>query len=373
MAHVCVLTGKGPGAIGSAALFGQGAADILSGVFKPAGGNSAVFEPGRLIHGSILDDSQILDQVVIGCEQPDFLTICTHGNVLILEQIIRLLVSAGAQTADYQTMLQWRHRRKSLFAIEAITAQSQSLTLEGVATIQVQSTGGLTGFVRRMLDAMPSIDIEQVHQQAGQVLSRSRVAMRIIHGVRIVLAGPPNSGKSTLLNAMAQSRKAIVSDIAGTTRDWVSVSLLIGALRAEVIDTAGLASAAIGTIPDAAAQELTRHWLDRADLVLEVGDISNPQQLTLALPETTARIRVWNKADLVGNCPPQTPDSVILSAKNNSGLDSLYRQIQAALGCLEWDTTQPACFTQRQIDLLEKVCACQDKDTIHGWMESLTA
>ncbi|GAI47024.1 unnamed protein product, partial [marine sediment metagenome] len=141
----------------------------------------------------------------------------------------------------------------------------------------------------------------------------SQTAKLIIAGCTMVIAGPPNSGKSTLLNCICGKQKAIVTDIKGTTRDWVSAKCQIGSLSAELIDTAGLDEKLAATPENILAkksQEKTARILEQADLVLLVLDNSQPidqldgrliEKITgkLVLSEAEGKIlTVLNKSDL---------------------------------------------------------------------------
>lgn len=157
-----------------------------------------------------------------------------------------------------------------------------------------------------------------------------------IDAYKIVLAGPPNAGKSSLLNALVGDDAAIVSEIAGTTRDYVLREITIDGLRCQIIDTAGLAGAAF--TPDAAAEAHARAWLDQAHLVLLCRDATQ----TMA-GETTARcLQVLTKHDLLPEAASIAQSSGLLavSARTGFGLERLRAAIGRELRALEEQAAQ---------------------------------
>jgi tRNA modification GTPase len=363
-AYVCVLTGKGFGAIGSILLSGRGAESILSGVFTPA----VSFETGGIFHGRIVENEQILDEVVLGCEGENQFVIHCHGNPILVEKIVQLLIRSGAQLTTLENAA--ISNLNTLLQHEAYIEQLKAVTVEGVKIIQLQINGGLSTAVKGWIDQ--SVLTEEIQKQCREILDRSRIARRIIGGVKIVLAGPANSGKSTLLNTLAGSQKAIVSETAGTTRDWVSTFIHIGPLRAEMIDTAGFGENAIHDAVDKNAQQRTMELIKQSDCVLWIEDGTNPSKIDDSFPVGIPIIEVWNKLDLLdGNMPAKKSEALRISAKNGNGIDTLLSEIQKRLQVCDYDSSLPAAFTGRQEKLLEAIAASGQQEQLREHLAQL--
>ncbi|MBN2512493.1 MAG: GTP-binding protein [Sedimentisphaerales bacterium] len=354
-ATVCVLTGKGHSAIGSIALWGPQAEVTLGRVFRPSGKFEG-YRLGGIYHGHIIEAGNPVDDVVMGCEGQHQFVIHCHGNPILLEKIFRLCLACGAQQGQLNTVLESTVPAATLIEKEACIEQLGAVTLDGVRIIQSQIDAGLSAAIRGWMNDT-TVSVDSIHQQCRHILDRSIVAGRIIHGVRIVLAGPPNSGKSALLNALAGSEKAIVSDTAGTTRDWVSAAIKICPFRAEIIDTAGLDPMAIRQSPDAKAQQMTLALLRECDCIVLLEDATNPS-IAIPTPESIPVVQVVNKCDLF-QPKPQT-GHVYLSAKTGRGIDALLETITRTLGAQDLKPGEPIAFTPRQKRLLEDILQCHD-------------
>jgi tRNA modification GTPase len=357
--YVSVLTGKGYGAIGSIMLYGQGAEAILAGLFMP----TVSFHTGGIFHGKIIDNGQPVDDVVIGCEKENQFVIHCHGNPILVQKLAQLFIRNGAQLTPLEEAIS--AGCDTVLKKEAYLEQLKAVTLEGVKIIQSQISGGLSAIVKRWLD--DSVSMEEIKKQCHEILDRSEIARRIIRGVKIVLAGPANSGKSTLLNTLAGSQKAVVSDIAGTTRDWVSTFIHIGPLRAEMIDTAGLGENAIRDNVDNAAQQRTLDLMDQCECVLWIEDSTNTSKTVCSFPTGIPVINVSNKSDLPGNkLQNGKSDALPVSAKNGSGIDTLLNEIQKRLQVCGFDCTLPVVFNDRQNKLLEAIMTSGQKEQLRN-------
>jgi tRNA modification GTPase len=360
-----VMTGKGTGAISTIQVFGKSAKSVLKKIFKPTCGKEGNLASGKILLGHIADGAESIDQVTIGCESPNSFAINCHGNPLIVANIMELLQKHGAKllTAD-QLLTKILEQQKTLntIEIEAKLTVAKAKTLEGTKIIASQIDSGLNKTANYWLQNINSISLDEIKTQANEVLKVSQSAKLLISGCTIVIAGPPNSGKSTLLNCLAGTQKAIVTDIEGTTRDWVSAQCRIGILAAELIDTAGLAETLSQEAINKAAQQKSLEILQTADLILFVLDNNQTaEKLDGKLLEHLSCKKiliVLNKSDLpakldANNLP--LAEAVLVSAKFETGIDGLIQEIQEILGVTEPDLEQPIYFTDRQKSLLEQL------------------
>ena len=362
-----VMTGPGAAAIATIQVYGQSAGTILSKVFKPVGGQPANFETSRIFLGHITDGPNTIDQVTIGCEAPQQFAIHCHGNPIIVQAIMALLHDHGVQLC---TAEQLRARMlsagepQSAIASEANLALATVRTLQGARIITSQVNAGLSHLATQWQQQIESMSLDNLAAQARQVLEDSKPARLIISGCSIVLIGPPNTGKSTLLNALAGREKAIVTDIKGTTRDWISAEIHIPPLAATIIDTAGLDLTAVHTDVAQAAQARTLEMLHRADLILLVLDITEPAtQLTddlLAKLTGKEVLPVLNKTDLLPNLDPtQLPAHlgrpIPISATQPAGLEDLIGAIHRQLHVTNFNPQTPIALTTRQQDILHRL------------------
>jgi tRNA modification GTPase len=322
--------------------------------------------------------SAVIDQVAIACEAPGNFAINCHGNPLIVADIMQLLQKNGAEMLTAEQLLTKIFSAEKLpntIALEAKLAQLQAKTIEGTRIILNQASAGLIKKIEQWLQGTASL--EEIKADTGQILKDSETAKLIIFGCTIVLSGPPNTGKSTLLNFLAGRQKAIVTDIAGTTRDWVSAQCRIGPLSAELIDTAGLvygelveSDETLAGVIEKESQQKSIEMLEKADLVLLVLDNSQTgNQLDKRVLEKIADktpLTVLNKSDLpakfdASKLPRILANTVQISAKFGNGIENLFEKIQQMCGVTDFDLKTAICFTPRQENLLKQLQKAKSK------------
>jgi tRNA modification GTPase len=209
------------------------------------------------------------------------------------------------------------------------------------------------------LDSQVAADLAAVRMDLDQLLAAAQRGERLRDGLLVVLAGPPNAGKSSLLNALSESDRAIVTPIPGTTRDLLHADLQIDGLPLRVVDTAGLRLS-----PDPIEQEgvrRAREQIDRADLLLWIVDDAEPDSAAgppADLPPAVPVIRVRNKIDLTGRPAASHPGAdgvaeVACSAVTGAGLPALRAALLRHAG-LDADTGGEFSARRRHLDALRR-------------------
>jgi tRNA modification GTPase len=366
--YAAVITGKGTGAISTVMVYGDSAQSLIRQIFKPDSEKPLCVETGKILLGSIYDGSKKIDQMTIGCEEQNAYAIHCHGNPLVVEMITQLLQKHGVRIlSDEELQKKFLSSQKHIdeIAVEANVVQAQAKTLQGTKIILNQVNYGLGKVVRTWLSDIDNISLISMQEQIDEIFKNSIIANLIIFGCKTVLAGPPNTGKSTLLNCLSGRQKSIVTDVSGTTRDWVTAQCQIESLSLELIDTAGLdenLSITSDSI-DNAAQKKTLELIEQADLVLLVLDTSRDVEFDYSVFKSVSKkrlITVLNKSDLPSKfdsdkLPDFLSNAVRISAKDNTGIDKLISSIRQTCGVINFDLRTPICFTDRQKNLLEEL------------------
>jgi tRNA modification GTPase len=376
-----VMTGKGTGAISTVQVFGDSAEALVKKIFTPAAASPAKFKTGEILLGKILDGDEIIDQVTLGCEGPKNFAIHCHGNPLIVADIMQLLQRYGVTLLTPEQLLTKilsSQKAVNTIVIEAGLTRLKAKTIEGTKIIANQIDAGLSATAAGWLENINETSLKQISTQIGRILENSQIAKLIIDGCTAALIGPPNSGKSTLLNTLAGRQKAIVTDIKGTTRDWVGTVCRIESLYLSLIDTAGLDEElnAPEDVIEQAAQKKSIEIVEQADLILLVLDNSQTNdRLDKGFLNKIGGKRVLtvlNKCDLPakfdskkfirrGGLPEALSNSVKISAKEGTGIENLLEKVRQICGVADFDLKTAVCFTKRQNNLLKKLKNAKSK------------
>ncbi|WP_073399595.1 tRNA uridine-5-carboxymethylaminomethyl(34) synthesis GTPase MnmE [Mucilaginibacter sp. OK098] len=272
---VALATPNGTGAIGIIRLSGPEAITIANNVFK---GKDLTKQPSHTIHfGSIVDGDMILDEVLVSLfvgprsyTRENVVEISCHGSAYIIESIIKLLIKKGARSAKAGefTLRAFLNGQLDLSQAEAVAdlIASNSKASQQVALNQLR--GGFSNQLQALRDQLVQFaslieleldfaeeDVEfanrdqlkklinEINRVIGNLIHSFELGNAIKQGVNTVIAGRPNAGKSTLLNALLNEERAIVSHIPGTTRDTIEEVLNIQGINFRLIDTAGIREA----------------------------------------------------------------------------------------------------------------------------------
>ncbi len=335
----------------------------------------------------------------------DVLELQAHGGPVVLQLLLARCLEAGAAMgvrvarAGEFTERAFLNDKIDLAQAEAIAdlidasteaaARSASRSLSGEFSDEVHALRDALVHLRMLVEATldfpeEEIDFLQKADAQGQltrlgeslarVMQRARQGVLLREGIKVVIAGQPNAGKSSLLNALAGAELAIVTPVAGTTRDVVAHSIQIEGVPLHVIDTAGLRESddvvekigierAWGQIENADAV-LFLHDLTRAALAgYQAADAQIAALLRTRLPAAVPVIDLWNKRDAAPDAALPA-DALALSAKTGNGLDALRRKLLAVAG---WQAAPEGVFIarERHLDALRRVDAHLQQATAH--------
>lgn len=363
-----IATAQSPAAIGILRLSGEGTNALLDAVFRPMNGKPMSCQPPRaMVYGRLVDEAgDMLDSALcVRFSAPDSYTgedcaeLHCHGSPVVLRQALALALRLGARMARRGEFTQraFLNGRMDLMQAEAVAdlidAESPALARNAAG----QLDGTLSRSVQTVYDALldvtsrfyavvdyPDEDIEDLQRETlldtlrrgeetlTRLLATFSRGQIMKAGVGTVLLGKPNVGKSSLMNALLGYDRAIVTDIAGTTRDTVEESLTLGRVLLRLTDTAGIREN--GDIVEQQGVERSRRAAGRAALALVLLDGSAPlcdeDEAALRLAESVPRhIVVINKCDLPQQLDAAHLDGAVrLSARTGEGLDALCRAIE---------------------------------------------
>ncbi|CTP90771.1 tRNA uridine(34) 5-carboxymethylaminomethyl synthesis GTPase MnmE [Xanthomonas translucens pv. arrhenatheri] len=358
-----IATAPGAGGVGVVRVSGRLAAAIGRGLGLAAlVPRTARYARFRDAHGQTLDDG-----IALWFPAPrsftgeDVLELQAHGSPVLLRQLVARCCELGARPARPGEFSEraFLNRKLDLAQAEAIAdliaagdlraARAARRSLDGVFSRRVEAlaehlvrlrihTEAAIDFADEALDTLGGDQVRAGLQQAradlAQLLLDAERGRRLRDGLHAVLVGPPNAGKSSLLNALAGSERAIVTDIAGTTRDTLRETVRLDGVELTLVDTAGLRDG--GDAIEREGMRRARLELQRADLALIVLDARAADAGRAAIAEAIADVpqRLWihNKSDLLGAVPESTADSVYVSASTGSGLERLHAQLRAIAG-----------------------------------------
>jgi tRNA modification GTPase len=358
---MALLTPPGRGGLAVVAVGGPGAVPLLARLFSPRGRTALAERPApAIVFGTWrATDAGPGEDVVVVRRAADHLEIHCHGGLAAVESILSSLERHGGMR---QAWCDWL-RAEGTAEIE-VEAHEALATAGGPKAARILSRQ-LSGRLEAELDRVRALEREGRGAEADALLARllraARIGLRLTRPWRVVVAGPTNAGKSSLVNAIAGHARAIVSPEAGTTRDLLETRLVLDGWEVDLVDTAGLRPAA------AAAGEVERQGMARAiaacvaaDLVVRVWDVTQASGPPAVV--TPGELSVVSKADLA--TPPGTAvagDTIRTSAVTGAGVGELVARIVRRLVPEEADDPSlldgAVPFTARQVRLIERLRA----------------
>jgi tRNA modification GTPase len=376
-----VMTGSGTSAIATLEVLGPEADSILSQIFTPCGPKPLACQVGSIRIGTLHDKHRPIDQITLGCEGGHHWALHCHGNPLITEAAMALLKAHGVTLTSAQNLRAQKLSNENMSACqqEAHLALAHCKTLLGARLLDHQAQSGLAGWALAWQDNTPGCTLD-LHSECRVILAQSHIAHQILSGVDVALIGPPNSGKSTLINSLSGQDAAIVTDIKGTTRDWVEADCRTERLALHLIDTAGLDTAIQREHLDTESQHRTLDVINRVKIILLILDCTHPADQIEShwienLPNIP-RLTVLNKSDQPSRLNLKDlnldPTCVLsISAKEQTGLTQLLDEIERTLSIKNFDITQPLCTTPRQQEWVGQILAAQTMAQAQGSLKCL--
>ena len=353
-------TPPGRGGIAVIELTGPSAGAILDEVFRPWPSHAGA-GAGRLELGHLADGDRLIDEAVV-FRRGAGVEINIHGGPQVARAAMAALKRRGAVPAPAPPAapdsFPTAHPRWNNPAVGAEMIESLPLARSALAAAAItrQWSGGISRLAHRSVERLaagPPGGAAAARQACLSAAGALPVTARLLHPAEVVLAGPPNAGKSTLANALLAREVSIVHHAAGTTRDWVREQAVLDGVPIWLTDTAGLWSA-----DDALDAEAVRRAHARAceaDLVLLLG-----AETPARLPQWWQGRRVIRVASKCDTCPAAPGADVEVSALTGRGLDELRRAVVAALGLGSVDVEAPMAFTPRQAALLGEAAGALD-------------
>ncbi len=387
-----IATASGRGAIGIIRISGKGLGPIIEAVC----GRELI--PREATYLGFLDrDGQLLDQgLALYFPGPrsftgeDVLELQAHGGPVVLQLLLARCLEAakspnpktgstrleGLRVAGPGEFSEraFMNGKLDLARAEAIADLIDASTELAVRSASRSLTGAFSRDIRGLREAMVSLRLlveatldfpeEEIdflrkadasgqllglQQRLAEVLRRATQGALLRDGIKVVIAGQPNAGKSSLLNALAGVELAIVTPIAGTTRDKVQQTLQIGGVPLHVIDTAGLRE----SVDEVEKIGISRAWdeIKSADVVLFLHDLTRShltdyntaeEQIRVKLPLGVPVVNIWNKSDTLTALPKV--DGICLSAKTGAGIDQLRNELLSTAG---WQNTPEGVYIAR--------------------------
>lgn len=360
--NICAIaTPYGVGAISVIRCSGINSIELVNKVFK--GKNLTQVDGNTINYGYIHDNGEIVDEVMVSVfRAPKSFTaensceISCHGGIFNTNKVLELLISIGFRMAEpgefsKRAFLNGRIDLTQAEAIMDVIAADNKIALKSSLNSLRSSTKNLVSSLREdILNIVAQIEVNidypeyydietmtndliiprlnEVIDRCEDVLRHSYISKMAIHGIKTAIIGRPNVGKSSLLNMLLDEDKAIVTDIAGTTRDLVEGRLSLGNVSLNLIDTAGIRDHANDVVEQIGIDK-SRRLIDEAELILLVLDSSSEltdiDKKLIDITNDKRRIIICNKSDL--NRRVDLDDAIYISAKDKAGLSILEDKI----------------------------------------------
>ena len=367
-----IATAMSNSGIGIVRISGDEALDVADRIFRPKKGSRKVsdMETHTIHYGYVTDGDEVIDEVMLlimkaprsyTCE--DTIEIDCHGGVLVMKKILETVLKYGARPAEpgeftkraflngridlsqAESVIDVINAQNEL-ALKSSVSQLQGAVLEKIKAIRAVVLHEIA-FIESALDDPEHVSLEGYPEQLHEIMSDAHSKVKKLldssdngkmlkEGINTAIVGKPNAGKSSLLNILVGEDRAIVTEIAGKTRDILQEQIQIGGIGLNVIDTAGIRDTE--DIVEKIGVNKSREYIEKADLIIYVVDSSteldeNDQEIIEAIQNKKA-IVLLNKSDLDAKTDASVLQTQLskpilsISAKNNTGIHELETLIE---------------------------------------------
>lgn len=358
LTRVAVLTPPGTGAIATIAVAGPKAWEVVRTQFRPANGKPLPGTPAplRFWFGTLGEGAG--DEVVVALtalEPVPWVEVHCHGGRRVVRWLIGQLVEAGCKESTWPQLEELRGGRHATFDHRAMEPLTRATTLRTASVLLDQYHGA---FARAVGEAV----VDPTHlAEWGRYAS---VGRHLVAPWRVVIAGAPNAGKSSLVNAIAGYQRSVVAPIPGTTRDVVTTLVALEGWPVELIDTAGLRNTADPLEAEGVVR--ARQALASSDLVVWVFDAAEPNPVR---PDPPALV-VANKVDLLPAWASEG-DVISVSAFTGAGLPDLIAAIVARLVTVAPPSGAAVPFTPSLADAVDRAVQLHSGGNVVAAREAL--
>jgi tRNA modification GTPase len=388
-----IATPVGEGGISVIRVSGKHSIEKIATIFR---GKDLKLAPTHTVHfGHLVRNERKIDEVVVTVFRApksytgeDTIEISCHGGVLITQEVLETVLSTGVRSAEAGEFTQraFLNGKMELSQAEAVADLIHAKSRKAVEAAQQQLDGALgkhvSQFRQQIIDATALVELEldfieedvefasrdQLRKLIFELLHEIKLLLatyetgRLVkHGIRTVLVGKPNAGKSTLLNALMGKDRAIVSEIAGTTRDVIDADWNLDGLLFTLTDTAGLRDTE--DVIEAEGVRRSHKAMQEADLILYLKDLSEPiSEMELELVNTLKSnfpgksiLAIGNKIDQNIHHHIESRFDLVISAKTGVGIEDLkLRMKSVVLQNRDIDSSGLLVTSTRHRDALEK-------------------